>query len=127
MQSEDKETSHYGPLTQQLIAVCSTDVEDHPHNLHVDCRYGCFFLLSLQSAGSKEGKCLPFRVLGIAFLPIGISFLPIGISRRPAGEKVRRPPSRWLSSPVNAPHVDIFESRIKEELIALGLFEPQEV
>jgi len=39
MQSEDKETSHCGPLTQQLIAVCSTDVEAHPHNLHVDCSY----------------------------------------------------------------------------------------
>ena len=62
MQSEDKETSHCGPLTQQLIAVCSTDVEAHPHNLHVDCSYG-FFLLSLQSAWSKEGKCLPVCLL----------------------------------------------------------------
>jgi len=40
---------------------------------------------------------------------------------------VGRPPSRRLSPPVNAPHVDTLESRIKEELIALGLIEPQEV
>ena len=43
----------------------------------------------------------------------------------PLGGKGARPPPCQLNLPVR--HVDILESRIREELIALGLFEPQEV
>ena len=32
-----------------------------------------------------------------------------------------------MNLPVSVPHVDTLENRIRDELIALGLFEPQEV
>ena len=91
-QGSEEGMTHYGPLTQRLIAVSGYLAHKREVNAH---RW--LFPQAFLEEPSQERGVSP------------------------------HPPTRRFSPPVNIPQVQALESRLKEELVALGILEPAEV